>query len=193
VKSSPGIGPDGFIYVGDTAGKVYALNRFTRPRNEKNLLVTSEGTAPNFTVGGELVELDDASGDDWLAGDITKGPWAVRMEINRSLTTNANGRYEYTLRTWIRQCDTVAASSECDDPNIIGSLFQDTRVEYNAKPPHLEQTIELDPADQVLFERFLFGFTGASGAGVSPNAVIEKLQLSFIRPADPVVTTDPNW
>jgi outer membrane protein assembly factor BamB len=199
VKSSPGIGPDGIIYVGDTAGKVYALSRFARPRNEKNLMITSEGTSPNFTVGGEPVELDDADGNDWLAGkDLAKGPWAVRMEIKRSLTANANGRYEYTLRTWIRQCDTMIASSECTDPDIIGTFFQDTRLEYEAKPPHLEQTIELEQTDQDLFDRFLFGFTGASGdtsiAGKTPqNAVIEKLQLSFIRPGDPVVTTDPNW
>jgi Tfp pilus assembly protein PilX len=192
VKSSPAIGPDDLIYVGDTAGKVYALSRFARPRNKKNLMITSEGTSPNFTVGGEPVELDDP--DDWLAGDdLDKGPWAVRMEIKRSLTTNANLKYEYTLHTWIRQCATMIASSECDDPDIIGTFFQDTRLEYNAKPPHLTQIIELDQADQDLFDRFLFGFTGASGDMASQNAIIEKLQLSFIRPGDPVVTTDPNW
>jgi outer membrane protein assembly factor BamB len=192
VKSSPAIGPDDLIYVGDTVGKVYALSRFALPRNEKNLMVTSEGTAGNFTVGGEPVELDDP--DDWLAGDdLAKGPWAVRVEIQRSLTANANGRYEYTLHTWIRQCAGIAASSDCTDTSIIGTFFQDTRLEYDAKPPHLIQTIELDQADQDLFDRFLFGFTGASDAGVSQNAVIEKLQLSFIRPGDPVVTMDPNW
>jgi outer membrane protein assembly factor BamB len=200
VVTKPALKEDGTIYIGvanesTVEGKLYSISDIASPPNFRNLLITSTGVNPNFQVGGEDVKLDDP--DDWLAGESLKGPWAVRMEIKRSLTAN-NGRYEYTLRTWIRQCATVIASSECDDPSIIGTFFQDTRLEYDAKPPHLTQTIELDLADHVLFERFLFGFTGASGdtsgAGMTPqHAVIEKLQLSFIRPGDPVVTTDTNW
>ena len=143
VRSSPTIGDDGTIYVGSDDNKVWAINRLAQPRNIKNLYVTSTLDGADKKVGDEIVFLGDL--DDWLAGDLLKGPWAVRMEVNRSLTKNGNLNYEYTLRTWIRQCATVIASSECDDPSIIGTFFQDTRLEYDAKPPHLTQTIELDP------------------------------------------------
>ena len=55
------------------------------------------------------------------------------------------------------------------------------------------QTTELTPAEHTQFDRFLFGFTTASGPGEDQSAVIGDYQLSFIRPNDPVVDIDPNW
>jgi hypothetical protein len=161
------------------------------PQNIKNNFVTSIRDGSDVKVGNEIVEVDNE--DDWLKGDTLKGPWAIRIEVMRSLELNVNGNYDYTLRTWIRQCDTEPSSPDCTDTDIIGTFFQDTRIQYDAKVPHIAQTVELSPADHTEFERFLFGFTGATGAGESQSAVIEKFQLSFIRSGDPVITTDPLW
>ena len=128
-------------------------------------------------VAGEIVTVSDAL--DWLNGDISRGPWAVRLEVLRGQTQNANLNYEYDLRFWIRQCESVA----CD--NILGTFFQDTRIEF-AQTPDLAQTIELTPTEHSDFNRFLFGFTGATGTTTAQNAVIADFLLSFIRLNDPV-------
>jgi hypothetical protein len=111
--------------------------------------------------------------------------------VDRSQSTNANGKYEYTLRTWMRRC---TDASSCSD--IAPTLFGNTRLRYDYKPLALTalpmtQTIELADADHTLFERFLFGFTSGSGSDQTIN--ISKFQLSFIRPNDPVATADPDW
>lgn len=191
VRSSPTVGADGTVYVGSDDNKVWAIYGLALPRNRRDLYVTSTLNGPNTKVGGEIVEVDNL--DDWLKGDTLKGPWAVRIEVMRSSELNVNGNYDYTLRTWIRQCDTEPSSPDCTDTDIIGAFFQDTRIQYDAKVPHIAQTVELSTADHTEFERFLFGFTGATGAGESQSAIIDKFQLSFIRSGDPVVTTDPLW
>jgi hypothetical protein len=76
---------------------------------------------------------------------------------------------------------------------VTGTFFKDTRIQYDAKTPHLAQTIELSQTDHDNFVRFLFGFTGATGAGELQNAIIEKFNLSFTRPGDPVINVDPDW
>ena len=142
-------------------------------------MVTSVNDGSNIKVAGEIVTVDSEL--DWLNGDSStpKGPWAVRLEVMRSLTQNADSKYEYTLNFWIRQCDSVA----CD--NILGTFYEDTRIEY-AATPHLAQTIELDSTQHTDFTRFLFGFTGATGSGTYQSAVIADLKLSFIRANDPI-------
>jgi len=130
--------------------------------------------------------------DNWLDGEMTKGPWAVRTEVERDLAVNGNGNYEYTLRTWIRQC----ADSGCSD--ILGTPFQDTTGVYKYTPGHAPdlpfvQVIEITPADHAKFERFLFGFTTAAGASDTLVAEIRDFQLTFSRTVDPDLTIDPTW
>ena len=184
VRSSPTIGVDGTVYVGSDDNKVFAISQFAEPRNIRNLYITSTGTIPNVAVGGEIVDVNDA--DDWLAGDGLK-PWAIRIEVMRSLDQNASGNYEYTLHTWVRQC----AQIDCSD--VFDTFFQDVRIEYRAKPPHLEQSIELVQADHDLFDRFLFGFTGATGESTSQNAIFGNITWLPIGTNDAIITTDPLW
>jgi hypothetical protein len=124
--------------------------------------------------------------DDWLAGDAVK-PWAIRIEVLRSLDQNAGGNYDYLLRTWVRQCNQI----DCSD--VLGTFFQDLTIEYRAKTPHLEQTIELVQADHDLFDRFLFGFTGATGESTSQNAIFGNITWWPIGTNDAIITTDPLW
>jgi outer membrane protein assembly factor BamB len=185
VRSSPAVGDDGTVYIGSDANKVWAFGNLARPRNRKDLYITSTGAGINVQVAGEDVDVD--SPENWLAATASKKRWAVRLEVMRSLVANGLGNYEYTLRSWVRQCDQL----DCSD--VLGTFYQDTRIEYNAKAPHLEQTVELSLTDHDDFARFLFGFTTATASLASQNAVIESFQLSFIRPGDPVIAADPDW
>jgi hypothetical protein len=106
------------------------------------------------------------------------------MEVLRSTTANPNGKYQYTLGTW-RQCDTTCSA-------ILGTYFEDTRIEYNAKTPHLAQAFELTAAEHGKFSTFLFGFTGAVASGESQTAIIDRFKLSFIGADDQIIISDPS-
>jgi hypothetical protein len=144
------------------------------PINERDLFLTDS-------------ELDVTSSDNWL----NSGPWAVRLEVERSLVPNIDGNFDYNLRLWMRQC----TQADCND--ILGTFFQDTRIkyDYSARPEDLPlfQQIELSQTDHDRFIRFLFGFTTATAPGDSQSALIEQFALSFIRPNDPIITNDPAW
>ncbi|UCF93392.1 MAG: hypothetical protein JSW39_04295, partial [Desulfobacterales bacterium] len=74
-----------------------------------------------------------------------------------------------------------------------GTFFQNTRLTYNALEPQLVQSFELSETLHNQFNTFLFGFTGSTGSvGPPQNAVIDKFQLSFVRPGDAVITSDPD-
>jgi type II secretory pathway pseudopilin PulG len=143
------------------------------PINERNLFLTDS-------------ELDITPSNNWL----NDGPWAIRLEVERSLVQNSGGNYDYNLQLWMRQC----SQADCND--ILGTFFQDTRIKYEysalADLP-LEQGIEVSQPDHDRFNRFLFGFTTATAPGDTQSALIEHFNLSFIRPNDPVITNDPGW
>ncbi len=181
VPSSPALGTDGVVHIGSNDNNFYAINQFAEPRNNKDLFLTSN------ELGADVDVLDT---DDWLNGDPSKGPWAVRLEVNRSILADAGGKYDYELSLWIRQCQDL----DCGD--ILGTLYQDTRVDYEysavADLP-LEQQFELSEDDHLKFDRLLFGFTGATASGQSQSVIIRKFQLSFSRPGDSTITSDPDW
>jgi hypothetical protein len=93
------------------------------------------------------------------------------------------------MRLWIRQCN-----NDIDCNNILGTFFQDSRIEYDysAVPATLpmKQQLSLTASEHAEFDRFYFGFTGATGAGQTQSATISQFQLSFIRPGDPIVIDD---
>jgi len=192
VPSSPALGQDGFIHIGSNDSNFYTISQFGDPRNFKDEDKTAGKllTFEDLSSTTETVEVSDAN--DWLNGRPgIKGPYAARLEVNRSLSPNADGNYDYELKLWLRQCNNDVT---CD--NILGTFFQDTRVEYNysAVPATLPmiQRFSLSPLEQAKFDRFYFGFTGAAGAEAL-NATISEFQLSFIRPGDPVVTDDSTF
>ena len=197
VPSSPAFDRDGFIgdgliYIGSEDDNFYALASLAKPRNYRNTYVNfQQGYLTSANLDSTVV-VD--SNNNWLDGaPLTKGPWAVRTEIERASSVNANGNYEYTLRTWIRQC----AQSDCND--VKNTPFQDTAGKYDFLPgppfPDLpfEQVIELTPAEHNDFERFLFGFTTAAGATDTQVVEIRDFQLTFIQPSDPNIIADPTW
>ena len=193
VNSTPAVDPiSKNVYVGCDDNQLYAINQIADPRNFRNTYVDFQR---GFLTSANLDSTVDVSDpDNWLDGKpMTKGPWAVRTEIKRATSVNANGKYEYTLLTWLRQC----AQSDCSD--IKGTPFQDTTGEYTFLPgppfPDLpfEQVIELTPAEHDDFERFLFGFTTAASATDTQAAEIRDFQLTFIQSGDPTIIADPTW
>jgi outer membrane protein assembly factor BamB len=185
VRSKPFVKDDGTVYAWSFDWKLYAINQFANPKNYRDRLITHN----SGSVGGVPVVVDNT--DDWLKGASAKGPWAVRMEINRSQSLS-DGTYPYELKTWLRQCNQL----DCSD--VLGTFYEDTRINYSpvsptARPAQLEQTIKLLPADHQDFERVIFGFTSQTGAGDLQTATIREFQLSVIRVGDPTVTNDPNW
>ena len=173
VRSKPAIGPDGIIYFGAEDGKLYAIDPAVNdPPNIQNLYLTPAQLDPSGSYG-----------NNWF----TEATWAVRVEVERSQTPNVSGKYEYTLKTWLKKCLDAGCS------NAVGKFFQNTRFEYdwaNESIPiiPMTQTIELSNEAPDFFhdrfDRFLFGFTSASTA--SQTIEIRKFQLSFIRPNDPL-------
>ena len=173
VTSSPAVDPStGNIYVGSDDTNVYALTPFDEePRNEQDLLITSAD------LGGTV-----DSAIDWLNGASTTGPWAVRLEVDR--TTQVSGEGDFELRLWMKQCDNPA----CDTLNGSDDFFfKDTRVVYQVSPPDLVQSFQLDTLNNAKFDRFLFGFTAAAGAQAQ-NVSIANFTQSFSRPGDSVIT-----
>jgi outer membrane protein assembly factor BamB len=170
VRSKPAI-RDGIVYFGAEDGKLYAVEfSVNNPPNTPDLYL-----APD--------KLGAGSGNNWL----TDGPWAVRLEVQRSTTPNGSGKFEYTLKTWMKKCvDGVNCT------NVLGQFFENTRFEYDwatALITPMTQTIDLSNENPDFFhdrfDRFLFGFTSATSA--QQTSVISKFQLSFIRPGDPLV------
>jgi hypothetical protein len=176
-NSSPTVSNQGVVYVGSSGDdKLYAINDFALPRNIKDNVITSVLDGADVRVAGEIVTVDNVN--DWLEGTADQR-WAIRLEVLRGQIPLANTNYEYTLRLWIQQCNSAA----CD--NVLGTFFQDTRVEY-APLPDLTQTVELTDPEHTAFNRFLFGFTGATGLTTTQSAIIADFLLSFIRPNDPI-------
>jgi hypothetical protein len=173
VTSSPAVDPTtGNIYVGSDDTNVYALTPFDEePRNLQGLLLDSA-----VALGGSA-----DSAVDWLNGAATKGPWAVRLEVDR--ITQAGGEGNYELRLWMKQCD----DADCITLNGASDpFFKDTRIIYN-QAPNLVQFFQLDALDNAKFDRFLFGFTAAAGAQAQ-NVSIANFTQSFIRIGDPIIT-----
>jgi len=176
--SSPTVGDDGVVYMGSSQDdNLYAVNNFAIPRNIRNRYLTLVSDFTTDTVGGEEVTVDDTT--SWLNGALAAGPWAVRLEVMRSLSQNADGKYEYELRGWLRQC----TSGTC--ANVFGTFYEDTRIQYS-ETPHLAQTIELTAGQHNDFATFIHGFTAAAGQDTSQTAVIAGVKLSFIRFNDPI-------
>jgi hypothetical protein len=144
------------------------------PINDRTIAITSKDDLD------PSVEVDDD--DDWLNGSTFRGPWAIRIQIDREEFPNTGENPDYTIQTEIRQCATDVGSSNCTDASIIDSNnpFYNTALPYNFPPERLVQQVELTPDEHNAFRRFFFGFTGAAGSE-ELDVEISEFQLSFIR------------
>ena len=71
MRSKPAIGPDGIIYFGAEDGKLYAIDpALNDPPNDPGLYLTPAQLDPTGLYS-----------NNWF----TEGPWAVRLEVQRSI------------------------------------------------------------------------------------------------------------
>ena len=198
IPSSPVLGREGFIHIGSNDNNFYTISQYADPRNFKDETKSLGKLLTYVELGIPAMDLSDT--DDWLNGKPgIKGPYAVRIEVNRDIVdTNGDGFFDYQVSLWIRQCQ------ELDCSDINGTFFSDTRLDYENAPAGITlpmiQQFRLDGSpgeDHDKFDRFYFGFTGATGPGQIQDALISQFNLSFIREGDPVIDVaagqDPNW
>jgi hypothetical protein len=95
---------------------------------------------------------------DWLRS----GTHAMRLEVDRADAPNILGDYGYSIRVWIDCAD-------CDD----------VMHAYAADSPTLSRTFALSRPQHERFERVLFGWTEATGAGVQQVGVSD-FKLYFL-------------
>lgn len=193
VRSSPALSSGNTVaYVGSDDNRLFSVPVTGNPWQFKTWDDTISGTTyyRHLTYGDNLpssaLAADNpiSSSDNWL----NSGPWAVRVEVERSQTANSNGMYDYTIRSWIRQCK--LDPGDCSE--ITGTYFSDTRIAYEAKPAQMSQSFELSETDHQAFETYYNGFTQATG-GATQTVTIRNIRIGFIRPGDYIVVSDSDW
>jgi hypothetical protein len=190
VRTTPAIDANGIVYAGSRDNQLWAIEALAEPRNYRQ---NFEDVPPTSELARNLVAHEAAeavepyfdsisalNSDDWFK----EGPWAVRMEVIRN-----PGSGDYQLRSWMRQC----TRGDCND--VLGTFYEDTRVTYEpaGRRPSLEQSFNLSGSLNTAFNQFLFGFTSAGEENDDQVITIKNFQLSFIRPNDPVITSDPDF
>ena len=115
--------------------------------------------------------------ENWLLSNAPTNIYAVRIEVTRGNTPNAGGNYEYTMKSWIKQCADVACTNYGD-----ASSFANTKIEYDdtLDPPTLKRTdpVVLIPALHQKFETFFFGWTTAMGSETQ-EILINRFRMNF--------------
>jgi hypothetical protein len=105
--------------------------------------------------------------------------YAVRIEVTRNATPNVAGNYDYTIKSWIKQClvNDIACTTYDDS-----SIYSNTKINYNdvapADTPTLNRTFALSPAYHQKFGSFYFGWTAATGSATQ-SATISRFRLNF--------------
>ena len=115
---------------------------------------------------------------NWLTNISSGNIYAFRIEVTRSPTPNASGNYEYTLKSWIKQC----ADADCTNYSDA-SIFANTKQNYEdppnpPDPPTLTRSIPITPALHQKFETFYFGWTTATGSSTQ-EILLSRFRMNF--------------
>jgi hypothetical protein len=169
----------GYVYWGDntnsacdsTIGRnTYDDNRHNAgtdsssdPRNSRRL---SDGADPSYYNASAAWPLTT----NWLLSNVPTNIYAFRLEVTR------NNSYEYTMKSWIKQCLVDIACSTYD----AESNFANTKVDYIADAPTLTRStpIVLSSTLHQKFDTFFFGWTTATG-GATQNILINRFKMNF--------------
>jgi len=120
------------------------------------------------------------SNTNWLLSNAPTNIYAFRIEVTRGTTPNVNGNYEYTIKSWVKQC-LVVNDITCptyDD----GSNFANTSTNYTDTIPTLVRNTvdELSPTLHQDFNSFYFGWTAATGAATQ-NVTLNRFRMNFLK------------
>ncbi len=105
--------------------------------------------------------------DTWLT-DGTK--YAIRHEISRIGTKNAEGAYPYVLKTWIR---TGAGTAP----------YNTVTANYTAAAPNMIRVVHLTPALHAKMAKVIFGWSEATGESTQ-KLTVSNFNLAFKGAAD---------
>ena len=113
-------------------------------------------------------------GSTWLERTVA---YAFRIEITRSAGT---GNYNYEVKSWIKECPDFACTAHTE------GTFGNTKVAYTADTPTIRRTIAdgnqivLDSTYHSKFDKFLFGWTAATG-GATQNIILKDFKMYFVK------------
>jgi hypothetical protein len=115
----------------------------------------------------------------WMLSNAPTNIYAFRIEVTRSITPNTNGNFEYTVKSWVKQClviNDITCPTYADNSN-----FADTTTEYTDTIPTLiRNQIELSPILHQNFNSFYFGWTAATG-GATQNVTLNRFRMNFLK------------
>ncbi|MBV6506172.1 MAG: hypothetical protein ILNGONEN_01744 [Syntrophorhabdaceae bacterium] len=80
----------------------------------------------------------------------------------------------YRIKSWIKTC--TDGNENCD--MYTNAAFANVGIDYTADAPTLDRTITLDATYNNKFDRFLFGWTVATGAATQ-IADVRKFRMNF--------------
>ena len=115
---------------------------------------------------------------NWLLNTGFPNIYAFRMEVQRKLTPEASGHYQYRIKTWIKQCtsgDPTCASDYAED-----AAYLNTKQDYTADNPTLDRTIEISSGYHDQFDTLFFGWTLATG-GATQSVNISRFRMNFLK------------
>lgn len=111
---------------------------------------------------------------NWLLSN-SPNVYALRVEVKRSLTANANGNYDYEIKSWVKQCATNDITCPAYGET---STYANTKTDYTAEAADLTRTIDLDSTRHQKFSTFFHGWTTATG-GATQNILISRHKMNF--------------
>jgi hypothetical protein len=112
---------------------------------------------------------------NWLLSNPPSNVYAFRVEVTRSTTVNAGGNYDYTIKSWVKQCPTNDITCPTYDET---SDYANTKTDYTTDTATLTRTISLNPTLHGKFSTFFYGWTTATG-GATQNILISRHKINF--------------
>ena len=134
---------------------------------------STTGAGPTNTTSSNSYYTDASNPSTWLADtnnpSTTNPKYAFRMEVIRDPVART-----YRIKSWIKTC--TDGTENCDMYTI--AAFGNVGIDYTADAPTLDRTITLDATYNNKFNRFLFGWTVATGAATQ-IADVRKFSMNF--------------
>lgn len=178
-----------YVYWGDNSDPCFVttVGKNTYDDNKHGAGTDGSSTVPQnsrspiSTGGMDTTSYYDASATTWASNWLLSNApniYAFRVEVTRSKTPNAGGNYEYTVKSWVKQCAVDIACATYGD----ASSFANTKVDYDytADVPTLTRStpIALESTLHQKFDTFFFGWTTATG-GATQNILINRFKINF--------------
>jgi len=174
----------GYVFWGDntnssctsTVGRnTYDDNRHNAgsgdgPDMPRNSMRPSDGADTSYFNASSL-----SWPSNWLLSNPPSNVYAFRVEVTRSTTVNAGGNYDYTIKSWVKQCPTNNITCPTYDET---SNYANTKTDYTTDTATLTRTISLNPTLHGKFSTFFYGWTTATG-GATQNILINRHRINF--------------